>query len=393
MERGINALVTIDEILELRDKIELVNQDEKQQQYIGEQRDIFRQILFTSDSRLKLIFCHCFPSYVGSLSEEILAEKDPEILSLFVQGFNNQLEANYVGRALDTIASLGRPESVYLTFCSLNRKHQEQTYAKVAWDLMGNRYYLSKFYYYWRRIAGFKHETLEDADFFQFNGFTEEMLDAWLDEQRRISLELLREVAKNTDKLCSPDTNIIKGRDGGRPEFIVLHSAGAASPIERIALNFLTPNPSVSAHFVVGVDGRVFQFVDLDDGARTNATSAEPRANNYYRLANSKFFSRNPFNANNYTITIECEEFGDHGKLSFEQKMGVCQTIALIREKYDIPLDSDYIIGHNKIAPLHRSYCPGENFSFEQIFDYMLNYAEVEPAVPLNPIELITNKA
>lgn len=64
--------------------------------------------------------------------------------------------------------------------------------------------------------------------------------------------------------------NMHRGRGGERPRAIVLHTsagsfASAADWFERV-------ESEVSAHYLVGLDGRVAQFVDEADTVRANTT-------------------------------------------------------------------------------------------------------------------------
>ncbi|MBR2998283.1 N-acetylmuramoyl-L-alanine amidase [Candidatus Saccharibacteria bacterium] len=356
-----------------------------------------------------MIFCFLFPQYVPALAESILdpvahleADLDDkewfQYLPMFLRLFSAQLEPRYVSRALDRIA-YGNPATLYLAFATLDPANQLANATKVARYLfnMKNEYYLAKFFFYWRRILGYTdHAEMNRMFFYQFN-LTEEWLDEWLEGMRcegRERIAKYKAMADTAGKpLLSPDSAIIRDRPGTTsPKFIVLHSAGAGSPVERICANFLAPDSTVTAHFVVSVDGRIFQLVDLKDAAKTNRTDNNPDMNTYYRFASHDFFRQCENNANNFTITIECEEFGAHGALSPSQHYKVLYLLKKLNEEYDIPIDEYHVIGHRDIAPLTRSFCPGSSFplrQFIQEFPTWRKEVELLSARILSPAELI----
>ena len=153
-------------------------------------------------------------------------------------------------------------------------------------------------------------------------------------------------------------------------------------------MNDVVPKP-ISAHFVVTRDGKVYQFVDLKDAARTNATSANPNDDNYYQFARHDFFRNQPMNANDFCVAIECAEFGHHGAIQTDaQYWGILRTLALIHQKTEIPIDSYHVIGHGDIAPLSKWFCPGANFPLQDLIgDFNSCHAPI--AVPLPPEKLL----
>lgn len=135
---------------------------------------------------------------------------------------------------------------------------------------------------------------------------------------------------------------------------------------------FTSPNNNGSStHFLVGKDGRVYQFVAIEDNAWGNgiALSAIPQA------TSNLVKSRPNDNPNWYSVSIEHE--GRHaetqGELTSKQ---LASTIMLhsyiinyVKEKYKttIPANRAHIIGHNEISPREKPNCPGNLFPFDAI--------------------------
>jgi N-acetyl-anhydromuramyl-L-alanine amidase AmpD len=137
-----------------------------------------------------------------------------------------------------------------------------------------------------------------------------------------------------------------EGRGGHRPRAIVVHTtvgsfASAASWFEHA-------ESGVSAHFLVGLDGRVAQFVDENDTARHTGRVKDPTA--------SFLSAENP---NLYTIGIEFEDGGDPEGVerTDPQYAGGAALIRAMAERWAIPLDRDHVVGHREIYAAKS--CPG----------------------------------
>src|SRR3989304_3144195 len=95
-----------------------------------------------------------------------------------------------------------------------------------------------------------------------------------------------------------PTPNSSPGREGHRPRAVVLHTnAGSFSGTLRW---FADPTSGVSAHYLIGTDGRVAMFVDETGTARHVARVRGPTAS---------FLPEDEPNL--YTIGIEFEDPGD----------------------------------------------------------------------------------
>src|SRR4051812_4397756 len=95
--------------------------------------------------------------------------------------------------------------------------------------------------------------------------------------------------------------NFIAGRAGERPRAIVLHTTDG--PFTAAARWFERADSGVSAHYLVGLDGRVARFVDEADTARHAGRVRDPTA----ALAAD---ADPEYGVNRFTIGIEFEDGG-----------------------------------------------------------------------------------
>ena len=184
-----------------------------------------------------------------------------------------------------------------------------------------------------------------------------------------------------------------KDRKGYVPDMIVLHNTGNTR-ISSAHYWFLDPDSFVSAHFLVGLDGEIRQYVDLKDGAFCNGTSQSKTQKSYYRNALSPLVASRPHNCNYYTVAIEC--VGNCGDgLTKEQLVAVAELIKHINKELKrlysaaVPLDSEHIVRHCDINPKNKSTC-GKNISVAEIITRIKKDAEppaVRPAKPLKPLK------
>lgn len=161
--------------------------------------------------------------------------------------------------------------------------------------------------------------------------------------------------------------NFWTGRDGERPVAIVDHcmskgSDGTRATLESCAGWFANPRSEVSAHFGVGKDGRVWQFVDLQNTAWANGILEQPDLTLPW-LAECVAKKINP---NRRTISIEHE--GD----SYDTMPEVQYQATLALHRYlvaatGIPADRQHIVGHYQITARQRANCPGPGFPWTRL--------------------------
>jgi N-acetylmuramoyl-L-alanine amidase len=112
----------------------------------------------------------------------------------------------------------------------------------------------------------------------------------------------------------------------------------------------------VSAHFGVGLDGDVHQYVDLGNIAWANGI-LEPR-NSWRAVLSWAQRAIDPgVNPNRLTVSIETEDSGSSSMpVSTEQYAGVLAVCRAIQMRFPGLV---VITGHDIIAPGSRAHCPG----------------------------------
>jgi len=138
--------------------------------------------------------------------------------------------------------------------------------------------------------------------------------------------------------------NFRKGRHGQEPKAIVIHII--VGSLEAADLTFKDSRSSVSAHYGVGKDGRIHQFVGESDTAFHAGVIVRPT----WKLINPQV------NPNYYTIGIEHE--GQPQDLWPDEQYAT--SAALVKEiaaRWKIPLDRDHVIMHREIRA--SKTCPG----------------------------------
>ncbi|GAB4283910.1 MAG: hypothetical protein Kow0081_0770 [Candidatus Dojkabacteria bacterium] len=154
--------------------------------------------------------------------------------------------------------------------------------------------------------------------------------------------------------------NYWKGRGGYHPEAIVIHIAegwigGAYSW-------FNNPNSQASAHYMVGKSGNVWQFVDDNNTAWHAGGVNKP----------SWSLLKPGITPNLYTIGIEHEGFSGE-KFTEQMYNSSAELLANLARKFQIPLDREHIIGHNKINSISRGRCPGNGVDLDKLINLSKN--------------------
>lgn len=175
-------------------------------------------------------------------------------------------------------------------------------------------------------------------------------------------------MATSPIQIASP--NFTGGRNNYRPEAIVIHiMEGSLSGTDSW---FKSRISSVSAHYGIGKDGEIHQYVQEKDSAwhagRVNAPSwnlIKPAGNNSYK------------NPNFYTIGIEHEGTGN-SEWTDAMYESSSSLIAEIVQRWNIPIDRDHIIGHHEIYSLKT--CPGFKVDLNKLIDLSRKKAGYNPS-------------
>lgn len=163
---------------------------------------------------------------------------------------------------------------------------------------------------------------------------------------------------------CAPK-NFHKGRSGFKPEAIVIHVI--CGSLKSCVNHFLDPHSSVSAHYGVGRDGRVLQFVEEEDTAFHAGVIVSPT----WRLIKG---GKNP---NFYTIGIEHEGQPDQ-EWTNAQYTACAELVNEIAARWNIPLDSDHIVLHREIRA--SKTCPGSKFDRNELLRRIQAGSQPPPA-------------
>jgi N-acetyl-anhydromuramyl-L-alanine amidase AmpD len=121
-------------------------------------------------------------------------------------------------------------------------------------------------------------------------------------------------------------------------------------------------NDGTSAHFGVGKNGEIHQYVNLGDVSR----HAGNVRNSTWPLLKYGNISGSPINPNWYTVGIEHE--GHPGEEFPEaQYQATLQLHRWLIEEMGIVPGSDTIIGHYRIDSVNKANCPGPTFPWERL--------------------------
>lgn len=156
--------------------------------------------------------------------------------------------------------------------------------------------------------------------------------------------------------------NFSWGRKSYRPEAIVIHIMQGT--LEGTDSWFRDPLARVSAHYGVGKNGEVHQYVKEQDTAWHAGVIASPSWSLIKRSDNGLYI-----NPNLYTIGIEHEGLVD-SVWTDAMYQSSSSLIAEMAMRWSIPIDRNHIIGHHEIYAVKA--CPGNKVDFNRLIDTAL---------------------
>ncbi len=163
----------------------------------------------------------------------------------------------------------------------------------------------------------------------------------------------------------SPNFSVARG--GFKPEAIVVHiMEGTLAGTDAWFQNIPTAS-NVSAHYGIGKNGDVHQYVREADSAWH---AGRKSSNAPFRLVQQ----RPRVNPNKYTIGIE-HEGREHDPWTDEMYAASAALIKDICHRWDIPVSRDFIIGHNEIYTAKS--CPGSEVNLDKLIS-LANDQEAE---------------
>ncbi len=149
-----------------------------------------------------------------------------------------------------------------------------------------------------------------------------------------------------------PSPNYTAGRQGYRPEAIVIHIM--AGTLVGTDAWFSSRQSGVSAHYGIGKQGEVHQYVDESDSAWHAGR----------RYAPSWSLIKDRVNPNLYTIGVEHEGRDDDAwpDTMYDASARLIQGVCL---RWEIPIDRRHIVGHREIYA--RKTCPGHRVDLNRL--------------------------
>jgi len=146
---------------------------------------------------------------------------------------------------------------------------------------------------------------------------------------------------------------------------IVCHGTGAKDPnqtVESLGDWFRTDPAKACTHYGISRDGRIAQYCPEKDGACGNGILEEGYDPFWDQLGGD--------NPNCHTLSFETMNDEENSlALTDAQKATVFKLIAYWCNKYTIP--TDHIKGHFSLQPFNRQRCPGPNFPWDELMNYL----------------------
>ncbi|UWQ84684.1 N-acetylmuramoyl-L-alanine amidase [Leisingera caerulea] len=164
--------------------------------------------------------------------------------------------------------------------------------------------------------------------------------------------------------LWHPSPNFGPRRNGLKPSLIVLHYTamkGAQAALERLC----DPAAEVSAHYLIGTDGTLWQMV-AEEHRAWHAGAGEWRGQ---------------ADINSRSIGIELDNLGSH-PFSAPQMAALEELMRGVMQRWSIPAAG--VIGHSCMAPGRKSD-PGPRFDWNRLARQGLAAAADEGRGPQNP--------
>ncbi len=145
---------------------------------------------------------------------------------------------------------------------------------------------------------------------------------------------------------------------------LVIHGTGgsATQTAQQLGDYFRTTPLETSSHYGVDRAGIICQYVLERDGAGGNCCTEAGHDTFWDQFGGD--------NLNKHTLSIECENDTENSlTLSSAQQHALFPLIAHLCKKYSIA--PDHIKSHASIAPVTRASCPGKNFPWSALWDYL----------------------
>ena len=134
------------------------------------------------------------------------------------------------------------------------------------------------------------------------------------------------------------------------------------------------PSYAVSAHYGVGQDGRVWQFVEDENTAWSNGILQNPDPT----IGWLKEVADENLNCNLVTLSIQYEGFSGQPLTEAQYEAAVALHRQLIK-RWEIEVDNEHILGHNRLDSVERFQNPGPAFPWLRLLRDLMGNIQVTP--------------
>ncbi|NWJ45725.1 MAG: N-acetylmuramoyl-L-alanine amidase [Chloroflexi bacterium] len=177
-----------------------------------------------------------------------------------------------------------------------------------------------------------------------------------------------------------PVKNFWKGRGQHHPVAIVEHTMHGTLEDTFRYFNGELGNYPVSAHYGVGRDGRIWQFVAVEDTAWANGIVQDHDTT----LDWVTDALRDGVNLNAITISIEYEGYSGEA-LTEEQYEAAVELHRQLLPQWNIPANEKHIIGHSQLDRRERAADPGAGFPWARLLQALVNVNHNNVEIDIEP--------
>jgi N-acetyl-anhydromuramyl-L-alanine amidase AmpD len=156
--------------------------------------------------------------------------------------------------------------------------------------------------------------------------------------------------------------NFQAGRGGRQPIAIVCHIMDGT--LDGCDSWFKNPAAQVSAHFGVGKQGEIHQYVKVEDTAWANGRLNRPDLSVGW-IADAV---RDGVNPNLITVSIEHEGKPNDDMPEAQYRASLALILSLCR-RFNIPADRQHIVAHAQIDSVTRPNCPGPKYPWPRLME------------------------
>ena len=152
---------------------------------------------------------------------------------------------------------------------------------------------------------------------------------------------------------------------------IVIHGTGGSptQTADQLGDFFETTPAMTSVHYGIDRAGNIDQYVLEKDGSGGNGI---------LDAGHDPFWDQYSNNPNWHSLSVETENDSTNSlPLTDPQKQTLFKLVAYWMKKYNIPLS--HIKGHFTLQPVERHNCPGEQFPWTELTNYLNSGQEEQP--------------